>query len=420
MKAQTTPHISLFHLGSRWNYDLPVTLAERGLLARFFTDAYCGLGSALAPLRHLPSVFGPLGQLLARQRPELPAAKVIAFNLLGIEYGLRLRQVRDAQTRLQLFLEINRRFNHLVYGWGFPEETNLVFGMNTASLEVFESLAGQGIKCLMDQNLLPMAVEAQVLAEEYDRWPGWAQDRVQDWQYSPVQKQWLEREEQEWQLADCILCASPNTALALAQLGVSSAKLRVVPYPVKAKGFYRKRSLVKCRPLRLLFAGQINLRKGVPYFLEMLKQLPPSSFEARLVGDIQLNTQALDPYQELCTFTGMVPRRQMPEHYAWADMFVFPSLCDSAPGVTNEALAAGLPVITTQGAGTVVTDGIDGWVLQDRDIQGLVERVMLLDKDRELLLHLSNNALLKAQRIDVQTYGDKLQQVCTELLLNTP
>jgi glycosyltransferase involved in cell wall biosynthesis len=421
MKSQIQPHVTLFHLGSRWNYDLPVTLSERGLLAQFYTDAYCGAGSALAPLsRHFPKSSGALGQLVARRRSELPKAKVTAFNLLGLEYGFRLRRIHDAQARLQLILEINRRFNQLVCRQGFSQETNLVFGMNTASLEAFQSLEGRGIKRLMDQNLLPMSVETEVLAEEYSRWPNWAEDKLQDWQHSHVLQQWLAREEQEWNLADRILCACPATAKALLKLGVSESKLRVIPYPVKADGFYQERSLVKNRPLRLLFVGQINLRKGVPYFLEMLKRLHPGSFEARMVGAIYLNAKALAPYQDLCTFTGMVPRSQMSQHYAWADVFVFPSLCDSAPGATNEALAAGLPIITTEGAGTVVEDGVEGWVVKDRDIDALTERVVALDQDRALWMNLSHNALRKAQSIDVQAYGDKLQQVCTELLLAHP
>jgi glycosyltransferase involved in cell wall biosynthesis len=417
MKSRTVPQITLFHLGSRWNYDLPVTLAERGLLSQFYTDAYCGRGSTLAPLRYLPGLSGALRQLLARQRPELPKAKVTAFNLLGIEYGFRLRQIKNTQTRLQLFLEINHRFNQLVCQKGFSEETNIVFGMNTASLEVFESLEGKGIKRLMDQNLLPMSVETKILAEEYSRWPDWVQDQPQGHEHGPVLKQWLEREELEWKMADYILCACPSTALALTKLGVLESKLRIIPYPVKANGFYQKRSLVKGRPLRLLFVGQINLRKGAPYFLGMLKRLRPGSFEARMVGPIQLNVRALTHYQDLCVFTGMIPRNQMSAQYAWADVFVFPSLCDSAPGSTNEALAAGLPVITTHGSGTVVEDGVEGWVVEDRNVDALVEKVTKLDRDRALLLHLSNNALRKAQSIDVRAYGDKLERVCTELLL---
>jgi glycosyltransferase involved in cell wall biosynthesis len=168
-----------------------------------------------------------------------------------------------------------------------------------------------------------------------------------------------------------------------------------------------------------LFVGQVNLRKGVPYFLEMLRRLRPKSFEARLVGSIQLKSEVLARYSDLCTFTGAVPRAQMPYHYAWADVFVFPSLCDSAPGATNEALAAGLPIITTPGAGTAIEDGVEGWIVPNRDIEALVNRIEQLDADRKLLSQFSHNAVLKAKKIDVADYGKQLQQACEYLLTNS-
>lgn len=414
-----SPRVAVAQLGSRWNYDIPVILEALGLLTGFYTDAYCGEGSWLAPLRWLPSLLTSTSvqRLQSRNRCELPADKVKAFNLLGLEYSLRYSQVRDGEARLRLFLEINQRFNRLVCAQGFPSGTNVVFSMNTASLEIFEHYRSTGIKRLMDQNLVPMRVESAVLAEEYDRWSGWATDNYQDWRDAPIFQQWVEREEREWELADLILCASPTTVAALKLCGVPDRKCMVIPYPVSASTFALNRVPAHGRPLRLLFVGQVNLRKGVPYFLEMLKRLRPRSFEARMVGSIQLKFEVLAGYGELCTFTGAVPRAQMPSHYAWADVFVFPSLCDSAPGATNEALAAGLPVITTHGAGTLIEDGVEGWVVPDRDIEALATRIEQLDADRELLAQMSCNAALKAQKIDVTYYGKQLQQVCEHLLI---
>ena len=418
MNCLPTPRVAVAHLGSRWNYDMPVILEALGLLTRFYTDAYCGEGSWLAPLRWLPPVLtnASVQRLQSRVRYELPADKVKAFNLLGLEYGLRYSRVRDSEARLRLFLEINQRFNRLVWAQGFPSGTNVIFSMNTASLELFEHYRTTGFKRLMDQTLVPMRVESAVLAAEYDRWSGWATDNYQDWRLAPIFQQWVEREEREWELADLILCASPTTVAALKSCGVPDRKCMVIPYPVSANAFALNRVPAHGRPLRLLFVGQVNLRKGVPYFLEMLKRLRPGSFEARIVGPIQLKSEVLARYSDLCTFTNAVPRAQMPSHYAWADVFVFPSLCDSAPGATNEALAAGLPVITTPGAGTVIENGVEGWIVPDRDVEALAARVEQLDADRELLAQLSCNAALKAQKIDVAYYGKQLQQACEHLL----
>jgi glycosyltransferase involved in cell wall biosynthesis len=410
------PQVAVAHLGSRWNYDIPVMLEKMDLLTRFYTDAYCGKGSWLEPLVHLPSALlnTSLQRLRARARPELSADKLISFNLLGIEYNWRYSRVQNNGDRLRLFLEINQRFNRLVLAQGLPPPTNILFSMNTASLELFQSLKTP--RKLLDQNLLPMQIESALLEQEYDRWKNWALDPDRPSTSQPILQQWIDREQQEWHLADLILCASPRTAIALHSCGVPPDKCRVLPYPVSCQTYVTDRVPRPDQPLRILFVGQVNLRKGIPYFLEMLKQLPIDSFEARVVGSLQINPDQLAPYSDRCTFTGSVPRNQMRHHYAWADVFVFPSLCDSAPGTTNEALAAGLPVITTEGAGTVVEDGVSGWIVGDRDIPALVDRVVQLDGDRELLTHMSRNAVRQANRIDITAYGLQFRQTC-ELLL---
>jgi hypothetical protein len=413
------PQVAVAHLGSRWNYDMPVILEKMGVLTHFYTDAYCGQGSWLAPLRGLPQVLttSALRRLQARSRQELPPGKVTAFNRLGIEFNLRYSRVKDTADRLQLFLEINQRFNQLMIDHGLPTEANILFSMNTASLELFESLQGTSIKRIMDQNIVPMQVESAVLAEEYDRWAGWSIDDYQDWYDSPIFHQWIEREKREWELADRILCASPRTAAALQSCGVPKTKCEVIPYPVNCQQYTIDRRSRGSSPLRILFAGQANLRKGIPYFLQMLQRLHRDSFEARVVGAIQLNPEILARYSDLCSFTGTVPRNQMMNHYAWADVFVFPSLCDSAPGVTNEALAAGLPVITTEGAGTIVENGVNGWILVDRDVDALVDCVERLNRDRNLLAQMSHNAASQASNIDLVAYGNQFRQACESLLL---
>jgi glycosyltransferase involved in cell wall biosynthesis len=410
------PQVAVAHLGSRWNYDIPVMLEKMDLLTHFYTDAYCGKGSWLEPLAHLPPALlnTSLQRLRARSRPELSAHKITPFNFLGIEYNWRYSRVQNTSDRLRLFLEINQRFNHLILTQGLPPPTNILFSMNTASLELFQNLKTP--HKLLDQNLLPMQIESALLQQEYDRWKNWSLDEDHSDTSQPILQQWINREQQEWHLADLILCASPRTAVALQSCGVPPDKCHVLPYPVSCQTYVTDRVPRPHQPLRILFVGQVNLRKGIPYFLEMLKQLPIDSFEARVVGALQINSDKLAPYTDRCTFTGSVPRNQMRHHYAWADIFVFPSLCDSAPGTTNEALAAGLPVITTEGAGTVVEDGVSGWVVNDRDIPALVDRVQQLNGDRELLAHMSRNAVRQANKIDITAYGLQFRQTC-ELLL---
>ena len=60
---------------------------------------------------------------------------------------------------------------------------------------------------------------------------------------------------------------------------------------------------------------------------------------------------------------------------AAADVFVFPSLFEGSAVVTYEALACGLPCVVTPDAGSVVRDGVEGFVVAPRDVDGLAERM---------------------------------------------
>ncbi|MEE9614103.1 MAG: glycosyltransferase family 4 protein [Thermodesulfobacteriota bacterium] len=74
-----------------------------------------------------------------------------------------------------------------------------------------------------------------------------------------------------------------------------------------------------------------------------------------------------------------VGRAAEPERFfAAADIFVHPTFYDPCAGVCMEAMASGLPVVTTRfnGAGELVTDGVDGFVVDDpRDADTLAEKI---------------------------------------------
>jgi len=69
--------------------------------------------------------------------------------------------------------------------------------------------------------------------------------------------------------------------------------------------------------------------------------------------------------------------------------------------VYAEAMAHGLPVVTTPNCGRVVTDGVDGLMVPARDGQALAEAIEQLDDDRSLLRKMSENAL---QTVKIMTF----------------
>jgi glycosyltransferase involved in cell wall biosynthesis len=112
-----------------------------------------------------------------------------------------------------------------------------------------------------------------------------------------------------------------------------------------------------------------------------------------------------------------VPRAEVRRWFAQSDVFVFPSLAEGSALVTYEAMAAGLPVITTPNSGSVVRDGIDGFVVPPRDVEALAERILLLYRGSETRRQMgARGRALVAERYTWRHYRARLCGIYEALL----
>jgi glycosyltransferase involved in cell wall biosynthesis len=98
----------------------------------------------------------------------------------------------------------------------------------------------------------------------------------------------------------------------------------------------------------------------------------------------------------------------MAQHYAWADVFLLPSICEGSATVIFEALATGLPVICTKNAGSVVRDGEEGFIVPVRDANQIVERLGRFVTDSSLWHEMSEKSLRRAREFTLEKYAERL------------
>jgi len=103
-----------------------------------------------------------------------------------------------------------------------------------------------------------------------------------------------------------------------------------------------------------------------------------------------------------------VPRSEMAAQYRWADIFLLPSLSEGSANVCFEALAAGLPVITTPNAGSVVRDGIEGFVVPIRSVDRIVAAIHKLTTDANLCEAMGRAAFTCAKHFSWAKYEEEL------------
>jgi glycosyltransferase involved in cell wall biosynthesis len=107
-------------------------------------------------------------------------------------------------------------------------------------------------------------------------------------------------------------------------------------------------------------------------------------------------------------YVGQVPRSRIADEFREADVFVLPTLCDSFALVHLEAMACGVPVITTPNCGSVVRDGVDGFIVPIRDPEAIADKVELLLADRALRQRMSQSARARAGEFTWARYGERL------------
>jgi glycosyltransferase involved in cell wall biosynthesis len=226
------------------------------------------------------------------------------------------------------------------------------------------------------------------------------------------------RREREWSLADRIVVNSRWSFDALVAQGVPAKKLFIIPLcyepgeeNAKAEGRKQKTE----SPLRVLFLGQVILRKGIQYLLQAAKLLEKENIRFDIVGPVGISDEAVRSAPKNVFFHGRATRDQTMDWYRRSDVFVLPTLSDGFALTQLEAMAHGLPVIATPCCGEVVTDGTDGFIVPARDAQALAVIFQCYLARRDLISTQSAAARLKAGQFTSARLAENLTQLETGL-----
>ncbi len=123
----------------------------------------------------------------------------------------------------------------------------------------------------------------------------------------------------------------------------------------------------------LLFVGRLAAVKGVPVLLEALRGLP-DGWHLTVIGDGPDRAALEEQAKGLpVDFVGYKSQAEVAEALSRTDLFVLPSFAEGVPVVLMEAMASGVPVVTTRIAGVpeLVEDGTHGWLVPPGDADTL-------------------------------------------------
>jgi len=219
------------------------------------------------------------------------------------------------------------------------------------------------------------------------------------------------RKDQQYADADLIVANSPFVRDSFLAAGIPQNK--VISIPTGCPGVAQNVS--PQRPSgRLVFlcAGVQSIRKGVHHLIQAWKLLNPSPNVAqlKLVGKMELPNRLLENLPESITIQPSVSKVELQSIFKQVHALVLPTLCEGRAHIILEALASGLPVITTPNSGCsdVVIDGVNGYIVPpfspEKLANALDALISLPEADRWLM---GDSSLSKAKSWTTSDFARK-------------
>jgi glycosyltransferase involved in cell wall biosynthesis len=245
-------------------------------------------------------------------------------------------------------------------------------------------------------------------------------------QYKKASEFWKERLKTLFIGADAVICLSQSWSEAIGSLYPKSRRI-VIPngilLPVIAKTSARDlRSMTQ-----IVFLGLIGPRKGLFDLLTVFDRLVKEGYDIGLSiggnGEIARlrSCIAANELENRANYLGWIKGRQKERLLRSSDIFVLPSYGEGMPISILEAMAYGLPVVSTLVGGIpeLVEEGVTGFLVEPGDLDSLYDRLKTLIEQQNLRVQMGLNARRKVENaFDLRNNYKAISQVYDQLLSN--
>lgn len=398
---------------------LGVELARRGVL-RQYVRPYANMQRWWErSLSRAPGIGKLYGRTLGRRLPPpgLPADRVIQAGITeDFASAVVGRLPFAAGWRQRKVLELTFAAEHAVAkkAGKLAQNASIVVASYGTARYAFEAVHRSGGRAVLNYPIAHNRYQSKFYAEEAEHAPEFAAALPRmEW----LPQEYSDRLEQECEMADRIMVGSSFARQSFVELGYDASRIVVTPYGVDADQFTPREQPRRDGVFRVLFVGQIGQRKGISYLFQGYEKFQRPDSELHVVGGYSPGHEVYARFQPLYRHTAHIPHKDLPSLFREADVFVFPSLVEGMGLVVLEAMACGVPVIsTTHGPGDIVRDGVDGFFVPIRDPEAIAARLDQLYRHPSLREQMGRNAREQAMRHSWQAYAQR----AADAVLQTP
>tara|TARA_B100000686_G_C16767700_1_gene962942 strand:- start:292 stop:1452 length:1161 start_codon:yes stop_codon:yes gene_type:complete len=291
----------------------------------------------------------------------------------------------------------------------FIDQADISIGWSGNSLEAIYESNKQGKIFILERGSSHYSYQMEILKEEAKR------QNLKDFQ--PNIKHW-ERELLEYKYTDYISVPSQFVYDTFIDFGISENKLIKNPYGVNLEEFYPVEK--EDDTFRVIHCGGISYRKGIPYLLKAYSELNLENSELWIVGSVDTEIKDyIEQYRdENIIFHGAKKQSELYWYLSQCDVFCLASIEEGLAMVQAQAMACGLPIITTKntGGGELVENNKNGFVIPIRDIEAIKEKILYLYKNKESSNRMGQKAIETVHNgFSWSDYGDRYAENLKEI-----
>jgi len=216
-------------------------------------------------------------------------------------------------------------------------------------------------------------------------------------------------------LSDVIVAPSEFVRDTLEMAGFSDKKIKIVPFGADSpkdfgeeniKTRYNNQSSIT-KKIVFIFAGAVNYRKGINFLLEAWNKTNLKDAELLICGRVyKIIKKEIKKYKNNnVKFLGFV---DVKEYLKKSHVFVFPTLLEGSAKSVYEAMSYGLPVITTENAGSIVENEQSGFIIDIGDVEALKEKISYFYNNHQKIAEMGINAFEKAKQYTWENYSQNI------------
>lgn len=404
------PKVTLIHPGTQYSYQLAIQLHKKGVLVKFVTGFSVSAEARIIILikKYFPEIHQ---KILNRIIECLPQSALTIFPSHEFFYLLKLKFFSKSENNFfNRNYHFQKKVNNSVY-----KQSDVVIGFDTSSWLVINHCKRVGLPFILDVSIGHSKSKNSVYKDISIRYPQWLNS------LEIKSNKFLEVEQFELMNASHIVVASSFSKKTLVDNGILPQKISINPYGINLDRFQPKKYPKQNNKLNLIFTGLVDARKGVPFLIEVLESFSENIVSISFVGHIDKEVKLLIQTSAIAhriTIFGKQPHTEIPILLRSHDVFIFPSFFEGFAQVILEAMASGLPVITTTATAgpDIIENGKEGFIIEPGNSAQLKSAIQFFIDNPNHIEQMGIAARSKAEQFSWKAYGDRWEKIIEKVL----